>query len=316
MSVFLFVIFFALSGSSVIAFSDEFKVGYIDSEIIFQRYQGSSELKRQLEEDLKEWEEILIEKKKEIEELSTELESQRLMLSDEARTKKVQILRLNERKYENFVTEIYGPEGKARKREKELTQPLLEKINRILVQISEEEGYVLIFDLTEGGIVYGRPGLDLTERVLEELNQELVPIVAGKRKEIYVFPLRETNTLAREEEVGNQVTVLLEQALLKSPVFIKARGNVGSAMVDVGVVQVEEITRDQAFQVGRTANVAMLVMGTVLKRGASAEVTVELLDVSQGIVVATEQEISTGDQEKEIADMVNRLAGKLVRRVQ
>ena len=303
--------------SFLTAFSDEFKVGYIDSEVIFQKYQGSVELKKQLEEEMKEWEKILREKRAKIEEFQKEYESQKLMLSDEAKERKEQDLKSLQREYESTVQEIFGQDGKARKREKELTQPLLEKIHRILDRLSEEEGFKIIFDMAEGGIVYGSPALDLTERILEELNKEFTPLIAEvKRKEIYVFPLRETTPLAKEEGVGITVTSQLEQALLKSPTLERARGDVGSAMIDAGVVKADEITLPQALQVGKNANVAIEVMGTVSKMGPTIEVSVDLVDVLKGTVIATEKEVTEGDREQEIAEMVNTLARKLLKKVQ
>jgi outer membrane protein len=314
----LLFIFSALGGRLYSADPDEFKVGFIDSEIIFQNYQGTAELKKQLEEDLKEWEDSLREKKKEIEGLYAELESQKLMLSDEARQTKEQFLRAKEIEYETFVSDVFGPNGKARKREKELTKPLLERINLILDRISEEEGFQIIFDLAEAGIIYGRPALDLTQRVLEELNQEFTepPIVKLERKEIFVFPLKEETTLAQDEDMGDKVTLLLEQALVSTPLFERARGNVGRAMIDIGIDKPDEITTSQAIQVGLTENIDMGVKGKVLMMGSVVEVNVELIDVSKGIVIATENEKSSGDRDEEIIDMVNTLVGKLVKKAQ
>jgi outer membrane protein len=317
-AAFILFILSTVGGRVWSADPEEFKVGFIDSEIIFQNYQGTAELKKQLEEDLKEWENSLREKKKEIEGLYAELESQKLMLSDNARQKKEEFLRAKEIEYESFVTDIFGPNGQARQREKELTKPLLERINLILDRISEEEGFQIIFDLAEAGIIYGRPALDLTQRILEELNQEFTaPEVRGlARKEIYIFPLKEVTTLAQEEEMGNKVTQLLEQALVRTPLFERARGNVGRAMIDIGIDKPDEITTSQVIQVGVTENVDMGVTGKVSKMGSLVEVTIELIDVSKGIVIATENEKSSGDRDEEIIDMVNTLVGKLVKKAQ
>ena len=52
----------------------------------------------------------------------------------------------------------------------ELTQPIIEKMNLVLNELGENEGYDIIFDVAPGGIVYADEGFDLTDRVLDGLN--------------------------------------------------------------------------------------------------------------------------------------------------
>jgi hypothetical protein len=42
-------------------------------------------------------------------------------------------------------------------------------IQAAVQRIAEDEGYDLIFDATDGNIIYGDPRFDITERVLDEL---------------------------------------------------------------------------------------------------------------------------------------------------
>ena len=81
-------------------------------------------------------------------------------------------LRQRQQEYERFVQSIWGQEGRAVQRNVELTRPIIEKINEVLARIGEEEDYDIIFDAANGSIAYGRASLDMTERVLEELNKE------------------------------------------------------------------------------------------------------------------------------------------------
>jgi Skp family chaperone for outer membrane proteins len=69
------------------------------------------------------------------------------------------------------VAETFGEEGMAAKRNRELTQPIVERINKILEKLSETEGYSLVFDVANANIVYAKKELDLTARVLEELSK-------------------------------------------------------------------------------------------------------------------------------------------------
>jgi Skp family chaperone for outer membrane proteins len=52
-----------------------------------------------------------------------------------------------------------------------LTKPILDKINQVLEKIATEENFIMIFDSVNGNIAYAKEDLDLTDRVLEELEK-------------------------------------------------------------------------------------------------------------------------------------------------
>ena len=58
------------------------------------------------------------------------------------------------------------------RRNEELTRPIIEQMNQVLTRLGEEEGFSIIFDAADGNVVYADRALDLTDRVLEELNAQ------------------------------------------------------------------------------------------------------------------------------------------------
>ncbi|MGB9561651.1 MAG: OmpH family outer membrane protein, partial [bacterium] len=56
-------------------------------------------------------------------------------------------------------------------RNAELTKPLLDKINSILQELSSTERVDIILDISSGAVAYGKPELDLTDKLLERLNK-------------------------------------------------------------------------------------------------------------------------------------------------
>jgi Skp family chaperone for outer membrane proteins len=73
--------------------------------------------------------------------------------------------------YKRFMEETFGDNGLAAKRNKELTQPIVDKINRIIEAIAVEQSYTMVFDVANANIVYADKKLDLTDLVLTRLNQ-------------------------------------------------------------------------------------------------------------------------------------------------
>lgn len=150
----------------------EMKIGFIDSESIFQKYEGTKDAQEKFNRDVAKWEQDAEEMQKEILEMKEQLEKQSLLLSPERKQEIEAQLREKMVTYQKFVQETFGQEGIAMKKNKELTGPIIERINKIIDRIAKEEKYDYILDTRAGGIVFAKKGYDLTARVLEELGKE------------------------------------------------------------------------------------------------------------------------------------------------
>ncbi|MEJ2720010.1 MAG: OmpH family outer membrane protein [bacterium] len=153
------------------AFAQDIKFGYIDSQRIFLEYRETQEAERVYKKEVDQWKAEAAAKEQEIAKLQEELRAQSLMLSEEKQKEKKLELDKKLEDYQQFVAETFGEEGIAAQRNRELTQPIVDRINRILERLSEEEGYSMVFDIANANIVYAKKEFDLTERVLAELNQ-------------------------------------------------------------------------------------------------------------------------------------------------
>ena len=168
--VFVLAAFVAVFASTL-ARAQEVKIGYIDSQRIFAEFRETQEAEKLYKKEVEKWKADAAVKEQEIAKLQEELRAQSLMLSEEKqKEKKLEIDRKLE-EYQRFVAETFGEEGMAAKRNRELTQPIVERINKILENLSETDGYSLVFDVANANIVYAKKDLDLTDRVLEELNK-------------------------------------------------------------------------------------------------------------------------------------------------
>ena len=49
----------------------------------------------------------------------------------------------------------------------ESIQKILKDIEGIIRKIGQSEGYTMIFERTEGGIIYGNPSADITSKVIQ-----------------------------------------------------------------------------------------------------------------------------------------------------
>jgi outer membrane protein len=155
------------------AHAQDVKIGYIDTVNIFAQFKETVEAEEIYKKELDQWKKDAAEMEAEIAQLREELQSQSLMLSEEKLAEKKLVMEQKYREYQQYMNDIFGEEGAAAKRNQELTAPIVEKINAVITQIAEEEGYTIIFDAAQGNIVYAKKAIDLTEKVLERLQAQM-----------------------------------------------------------------------------------------------------------------------------------------------
>ncbi len=150
----------------------EMKIGFINSQQIFKEYEGTKEAQAKFDKEVARWEQEASKRKKEIEELKQQLEKQSLLLSAERKKELEDRLREKYMAYQEFLQSKLGQDGEVLQKNVELTKPIIERINKIIANIAEEERYDFIFDEANGGVVFAKKGYDLTERVLRILNEQ------------------------------------------------------------------------------------------------------------------------------------------------
>jgi outer membrane protein len=153
-----------------VGLADDLKVGFINSQEIFVRYSGTEDAQRRFDEEKQKLEQEIEAKKQEIEELRADLERKSLLMSEETKEERLAELERKEQEFQQLYFDAFGESGSIVKLNAELTQPIIEKMNIVLNELGESEGYDIIFDVAPGGIVYANEGFDLTDRVLDELN--------------------------------------------------------------------------------------------------------------------------------------------------
>ena len=163
---------FLVPVSPISLLAQEIKIGYIDSIKIFAEYKETQEAERMYKREVDQWTADKNRMEQEIVKLRDELAAQSLMLSEEKKKEKELELKRRMDEYEGFMKETFGDEGLAAKRNQELTQPIVDKINQVLEELAKEMGYLMIFDVANADIVYADKSLDLTEVVLQRLGQQ------------------------------------------------------------------------------------------------------------------------------------------------
>ncbi|MBN1541945.1 OmpH family outer membrane protein [candidate division KSB1 bacterium] len=164
------VLFSIFSAGNVLAQ----KLGYINSQQILANFKEAKDAQERLEKINKEWEAEGREMQRQLQELGEQMESQSLLLSEERKQEKQQELQALYMRIQQFQQEKWGQNGEYFKKEAEVMQPVIDKINKAIAKVGEELKYDYIFDTVSANIVYASPNqTDLSEEVLNELEKGL-----------------------------------------------------------------------------------------------------------------------------------------------
>ena len=147
------------------------KIGFVRDDRIKEEYKAWNRAQEQWDTDSKAWEDEATAMQTELQELLTEYEKQKLILSEEKRNEKEAVLRTKQEALDAFTRTVFGPGGKAERRQAELIEPLLEKASAAIEAVAIEGNYDVIFTL-QSGLGYIKESYDVTDKVLEYLAKE------------------------------------------------------------------------------------------------------------------------------------------------
>ena len=153
--------------------AQELKLGYIDTIKIFANFKETVEAEEVYKKEVAAWKKTAEEMESNLASMREQIESQSLMLSEDKLQEKKAEFDTKAREYQQYMKDIFGENGQAAKRNQELTEPIVEKINAVIARLAEEQGYTMVFDSSQGNIVYADKAIDMTDQVIAELEQQL-----------------------------------------------------------------------------------------------------------------------------------------------
>lgn len=142
------------------------KLGYIDSQAILQEAPGAKEAQQQFERDMARYRSEVQQMGEDLQTLIEQYDQQQLTLSPQAKATREEEIRKKQEQYQQRVQEL---EDQAARRQSELVQPIMEKINTVIDGIRREGDYTMIFDVASAAIIAADPALDLTSEVIRRL---------------------------------------------------------------------------------------------------------------------------------------------------
>ena len=145
---------------------DGLKIGYINSQAIIAQNPAAVAAQEQFKREMVPWESELKTLENEIAELLNRYQAQQVTLTADARRARQQEILQKQETYQDRMDQI---EADAARRQQELVQPIMERINSIIQDIRKAGSYTFIFDVSAGGLIAADEAFDLTDDVLRRL---------------------------------------------------------------------------------------------------------------------------------------------------
>lgn len=167
------IVIFALAtmvvaGSATTA-QAQVKIGVVDLQRAINETEDGRQAQKRLKKLFDERQKSLDQKQNALKAQKESLERQQGVLSEDAFRKKAEKFQADLMELQN---EYMQYQQELSQKEAELTQKILEKMQQILRRIGQTDGYTMIIEANEGGVVWVPANLDLTDLLIQRYNRQ------------------------------------------------------------------------------------------------------------------------------------------------
>jgi len=146
------------------------KFAYVDSEYILENIPAYKAAQEQLDQLSAQYQKELESIHAEIEQMYKDFQSESVLLSDEMKRKREDVIITKEKEYKELQRKYFGREGDLFKKRQGLVKPIQDDVFNAIQEISTEGSYAVIFDKSSGvTLIYTNPKFDLSDQVLTKL---------------------------------------------------------------------------------------------------------------------------------------------------
>lgn len=146
------------------------KFAFVDSEYILENIPAYKAAQEQLDQLSAQYQKELESMHAEIEQMYKDFQSESVLLSDEMKRKREDVIITKEKEYKELQRKYFGRDGDLFKKRQGLVKPIQDDIFNAIQTISAEGSYAIIFDKSSGvTLIYTNPKFDLSDQVLSKL---------------------------------------------------------------------------------------------------------------------------------------------------
>ena len=161
--VFIFAVLFSVQGLAA-----EFQAAYIDMQAAIQGTSAGKNAKKKLEKEFNKKKDELKKKEGELKKKADEFEKKRMVLSEKVRAEKQAGL---QKEMMAFQQELQKSQMTIQKKERDMTGPILTRIQKVIGDIAKEKGYSMVFEKAEHSVMWADSALDITDTVVKRFEK-------------------------------------------------------------------------------------------------------------------------------------------------
>ncbi len=147
--------------------ADVAKIGVVNFQTILEKSDAGKTAMAEINKHGKELEESLKKKGKEIDAIKNKLEREALVMSKEMREEKEREIRISTNDLKILQNKYTAD---LRQLEARLVRDIHKEVLEIITEIGKKEGFLVIFEKREAGVMYSPDTIDMTDRLIQSYN--------------------------------------------------------------------------------------------------------------------------------------------------
>ena len=147
--------------------ADVAKIGVVNFQEILEKSDAGKMATDEINKRGKEMEESLKKKGEEIDAIKNKLEREALVMSKEMREEKEREIRISINDFKTLKNKYMAD---FKQHEARLVRDIQKEIMEIVAEMGKKEGFLIIFEKREAGVMYSPDTIDITDRLIQRYN--------------------------------------------------------------------------------------------------------------------------------------------------
>lgn len=149
------------------------KIGYVDSQKIFEGMPEAQGAKKKLDAQVKAWQDEMEKMSKDFQAQYDDYQAKQATMTDAAKQAKQQDLLKLQNIIQEFRTQKFGNDGEAVREQKKMFAPLQDKVLKAIAELAKEEKLSFVFDKLQDAaiLLYAEEKYDYTFKILDRLKR-------------------------------------------------------------------------------------------------------------------------------------------------
>lgn len=154
----------------LIVAADAQKYAFIDSEYIMENIPAYTAAQEQLNQLSSQYQKELESMHAEIEQMYGDFQAESVLLSDDMKRKREDVIVTKEKDYKQLQRKYFGPSGDLFSKRQALVKPIQDDIFNAVQDIANDGSYAVIFDKAGGTtLFFTNPRYDISDQILQKL---------------------------------------------------------------------------------------------------------------------------------------------------